>query len=102
TIVPGSREEQYYLASNKGSVLVNGQRVADRDRSVVYGFRFQPGEIARLDLDLDQEFRVALSHDGAMYETALEEPESVHKGGNRQVRTVDLTAFVREQPDVFV
>ena len=102
TIVPGTREEQYYLAANRGSVLVNGYRVADRERSLVYGFRFQPGEIARLDLDIDQEFRVALSHDGAVFETVLEEPQSVHKGGNRAVRTVDLTAFVREQPGVFV
>lgn len=101
-IVPGSREEQYYVASNRGSVLINGQRVTDRDRAVVYGFRFQPGEIARLDLDLDQEFRVAISHDGATFETVLEEAQSVHKGGNREVRTVDLTAFVREQADVFV
>jgi len=102
TIVPGTREEQYYLAANRGSVLINGQRVVDRDRSVVYGFQFAPGAPARLDLELDQEFKVSVSPDGGIYQTVLEEPARVHMGGNREVRTVDLTASVSEQPCVFV
>jgi hypothetical protein len=101
-LTPGSPEELHYVARDDGSKLTQGARFTDRQTSIVYGFLFAAGEPAAIEVDIDQQFRVSVSHDGLDFEVLLEDDRDAHGLDNRALRTIDLGPHLRADPRLFL